>query len=297
MPPRRKTIPPEELLAPAIQDRLRLLKGRFFRRRSLGELRGGGFGPTPEFDTHRAYEPGDDPRSIDWNLYARTEKLLMKMFIVEDESQVCVLLDASASMRVGAGRKPLLAARFAAAFSFLALAAGRPLVVGSFAETLLGSRGPLRSLAQLPECLRFFADPPSGGATRLGQSIADLLALRRRRCFLIVISDFLQDGGFEREIAWLRGRKHELHLVRILEDEEVEPRLRGACTVVDAESSRSLALQAGEDFQGRLRAAIRDYLASLETTCRELAVPLATIRASAPFEAALFDHLQPGLRR
>jgi uncharacterized protein (DUF58 family) len=297
MASRPKPPSPEDLLPPALQDRLRLLKDLFFRRRETGDVRGGAVGPTPEFDTHRPYEPGDDPRSIDWNLYARTEKLLLKMFIVEDESQVCVLLDTSGSMRVGPGRKALLAARFAAAFSFLALAAGRPLLVGAFAEGFLGSRGPLRSTVRLPECLRFFAAPPAGLGTRLGPSVAELLATRRRRCFLIVISDFLQEGGAGREIAWLRDRKHELHLVRVLEDDELEPRLRGACAVTDAEGAGALTLHAGEDFRRQLLHAAREHHAALETTCRGLSVPLATVRASQPFERAFFEHLQPGLRR
>jgi uncharacterized protein (DUF58 family) len=289
--PARRPPAPEELLAPAFLARLRLLKDLFFRRRNLGELQGAGFGPTPEFDTHRSYEPGDDLRYIDWNVYARMEKLLLKLFILEKESQVCVLLDSSDSMRLGGGRKSAMAARFAAAFSYLALCAGRPLVVGAFAERFLAARGPLQTLEQFPEALRFVGSPPAGRATRFGSSVAEFLATRRGRCFLIVVSDFFQQDDVRPEIAWLRQRRHDLHLVQVVEDHELEPVLRGACTVTDAEGEGELTLVAGHDFMSQVRSAIREYVEGVGTTCRGLAVPHALVRASQPFEQAFLAHL------
>lgn len=282
---------PEELLSPAFLAQLRLLKELFFRRRNLGELQGAGFGPTPEFDTHRAYEPGDDLRYIDWNVYARMEKLLLKLFILEEESQVCVLLDSSASMRFGGWRKSVLAARFAAAFAYLAFCAGRPLIIGAFAERFLAARGPLQGLEHFPESLRFFNSPPPGRATRFGNSLAEFLALRRGRCFLIVVSDFFQEEDVCREIAWLRQRKHDLHLVQIVDDRELEPVLRGACTVTDAEGDGEISLLAGHDFLKRVRGALQEYVEGIGTTCRGLAVPHTLVRVSQPFEKAFLEHL------
>lgn len=287
----RRPPAPEELLTRDFLAQLRLLKDLFFRRRNLGELQGAGFGPTPEFDTHRAYEPGDDPRYIDWNVYARMEKLLLKLFILEEESQVCVLLDSSDSMRLGGGRKALMAARFCASFCYLALCAGRPLIAGAFAGKFLAARGPWQALENFPEALRFFGSPPEGRATRFGNSLAEFLALRRGRCFLIVVSDFFQEEDVGREIAWLRQRKHELHLVQIVDERELEPLLRGACTVTDAEGEGEIPLLAGHDFQSQVRRALREYVAGVGTTCRGLAVPYSLVRASQPFEKAFLEHL------
>lgn len=282
---------PDELLSPEFIAQLHALRGLLFRRRSVGELRGSGFGPTPEFDTHRPYEPGDDPRSIDWNAYARTEKLLLKLFIREEERQVCVMLDASASMRAAGGRKAALAARFAAAFAYLALAAGRPLLAGAFAERFLGARGPLQALEQLPEALRFFATPPRGGATRFGPSMAELLGARRGRVLLVVVSDFLQEDEVPPQIAWLRRSGHELHLVQILDDRELRPTLRGACAIEDVEGDGRIALLAGHDFLTQLRAEIERHVGLIAAACRGLLVPHALVRASAPFERTFLDHL------
>lgn len=282
---------PGALLSPEFLAQLRLLKGLLFRRRSLGELQGTGFGPTPEFDTHRPYEPGDDPRSIDWNVYARSEKLLLKLFIREEEQQVCVMLDTSESMRLGSGRKAAMAARFAAAFSYLALCAGRPLLVGAFAERFLAARGPLRAPEQYTEVLQFLATAPAGRSTRLGFSLAELLAARRGRCLLIVVSDFLQDEEVVPQIAWLRQRRHELHLVQVVEDRELLPVLRGACTVHDVEGDGRLALLAGHDFLSDLRAAVAQHVAAIGAACSGLSVPYALVRTSQPFERAFVEHL------
>jgi len=280
----------EELLSAAFLERLRAVRDLLRERRRSGDWRGAGVGPAPEFDTHRPYELGDDPRSIDWNVYARLERLLLKVSIREDESPVCLLLDASESMRA-TPQKALLAARCAAAFAWLGLLAGRPLVVAAYAERLLGLRGPLRGPGAYPQAVRFLSRPPRGGATRVAAGLQGLTEAIGGHQQVVVVSDLLEDVDRVQELFRLRSRRVDLRVVQVLDDAELTPRLPGECLVRDAEGAQSLRLHAGADLLADLHRAIRGHLERIESGCRDLGVPHVLLRTSQPFEAALLAHL------
>lgn len=286
--PRRRPVA-AELLSAAFLERLGAVRSLLRQRRS-GEWRGAGLGPAPEFDTHRPYELGDDPRSIDWNVYARLERLLLKVSIREDESPVCLLLDASDSMRA-TPEKALLAARCAAAFAWLGLLAGRPLVVGAFAGRLLGLRGPLRGPGAYPEVARFLVRPPRGRTTRLGAGLQGLAGAIGGHRLVVVISDLLEEAEVTQELFRLRSNRAEVHVVQVLDDAEIEPQLSGEVVAVDAEGGGTLRLHAGGDLREELHGAIRDHLDRLAAACRDLGVPHVLLRTGQPFEAALLAHL------
>jgi len=137
-------------------------------------------GPPAEFDGHRPYIPGDDIRWIDWNLYARLEELYVKVFHVEEDVEVYVLVDTSPSMTAGTGLKYQLAAACAAAFSYLAILTQHLVNVCRYAEGLVDRTGPARNLD----------DGPSGDGEsswqRLEEVTAESKTLKRSE---------LRDGG------------------------------------------------------------------------------------------------------
>lgn len=281
----------EELLDAALTERLCRLAGWLLRRVERGDSRGGGAGATPEFEAYRPYTPGDDPRYLDWSVYARSERLLVKLYAPESQGPLFVLLDASGSMRTGRGEKALCAARCAAAFAFLGLCVRRPVHLGAFAGGLLAAGGPFRGPGALPECLRFLAGAPAGAGTRLGEAGAGFLELARGRGRLVVVSDFFQEEPLGPQLAALRGRAGLLHLVQVLDQRDAEPRLRGTCLVADPESDRTVRLLAGAELQAQLRALVRGHLDGLARTCRELGATHGVIRTAARFEDELLGHL------
>ena len=282
--------PGASLLSPEFLERLRVGRELFFRRDRRSEWRGRGFGQTPEFDRSRPYEPGDDLRYLDWNSYARFEKLLLKLFVADDESRVGILLDTSLSMRESPA-KALLAARMGAAFSWLALASGRSLFFGAFSAGLLESRGPYRSLQQFPSSLQFFAEPPPGTRTDLGAGVGEFLLRHRGRHLLVVLSDLFQERRVIPVLDWLRQRRVDAHLVQIVDDRELQPRFRGRCSVTDVEAGESLQVSVGQDLLEDFRVRIGDYLAEVEQACRARSVPYLLARTSADFERLFLSHL------
>lgn len=281
----------QPLLEAGFLERLRVLRGLIFRQRR-GESRGSGFGQAPEFEANRPYNPGDDPRYIDWNLYARLEQLWVKLSSLENESQVGILVDTSASMSDPHPGKQLAAARSAAAFSYLALAAGRNLRLGSFAAGLLAARGPYRSLRQFPAALSFCAGLPSGTGTALARSIGEFLAGSRPTGVLVIVSDLLQEEPeVLRALEAIGTRDMGLHIVQVLEREELEPSFRGEFSIRDPEGEETLNLSVGDDLAADLRRRVLSYADGIEAFCRARGFPYLRAIASEPFADVFLGHL------
>src|ERR1700754_5027419 len=108
-----------ELLAQL--ERLELVSRKIFRGRMKGERRSNRKGQSVEFADFRNYVPGDDLRFIDWNTYARLDRLFLKMFLEEEDLHFYLLIDASRSMSFGTPTKLFYAQQLAAALGFMGL--------------------------------------------------------------------------------------------------------------------------------------------------------------------------------
>src|SRR5215510_9492185 len=118
------TAAPTELLPPdllAKLERLELVTRKIFRGRMKGERRSKRKGQSVEFADFRNYVPGDDLRQLDWNLYARLDKLIIKLFLEEEDLHFYALIDASMSMDFGDPTKLAYAKQLAAALGFIGL--------------------------------------------------------------------------------------------------------------------------------------------------------------------------------
>jgi uncharacterized protein (DUF58 family) len=282
--------PREPLLTAAFLERLRAARSQLLRRPRPGERRGRGVGPAPELETSRPYEPGDDARAIDWRVFARLERLWVKVHLLDDEGQVGVLVDTSGSM-ARPRAKALAAARYAAALCWLVLSSGRNLRVGAFADGLLSARGPLRSLRAFPETLQFLESLPSGGRTALGRAIEGFAPRRRVRGVLIVISDFFQEQDAVAALQRARLAGAELQLIQVLDARDLDPPLSGEVRLVDAEGGPGLDLYAGDELRERLRGGVRAYCDAVAAAGRTRGAAVAQVLAGEDFEEAFFRHL------
>lgn len=233
-----------------------------------------------EFAEHRDYTPGDDPRSLDWNAYARLDRLFVKLFHDEEAISVQVFVDASASMRCpvegGASRSRWDQARLlAGAFAYVALAGQHEVTVGFFAESLGPTFGPLRGRARFHDVMAFLdREPASGGGTDLDASLREAAGRARRRAVAVVISDFLDPAGYDRAVRRLLHRGFDVAVVRVFDPAEDGQSLEGDLLVVDAESGVELAVGAaderiaGDDFADELRRwCRREGLAYHDASC------------------------------
>ncbi|MFH0750928.1 MAG: DUF58 domain-containing protein, partial [Chloroflexota bacterium] len=174
------------------------------RRPVRGGLKGGRRsvkrGQSVEFADYRDYTLGDDLRQLDWNVYARLEKLLVKLFIEEEDLTVTLLVDGSASMAHGSPDKLVFAKRAAAALGYIALAAQDRVVLASLGGRSARRRTALRGSGR---AFRLLADlsaiQPAAGVTDLAAACRHALAQVTGRGVIILVSDLL-DPGAERAL-------------------------------------------------------------------------------------------------
>ena len=236
-------------------------------------------GQSVEFADYRDYTLGDDLRQLDWNVYARLEKLFIKLFIEEEDLTVTFLVDGSASMAHGSPDKLVFAKRAAAALGYIALAAEDRVVLASLAgrsgrrrAALRGSGRAFRLLAELS------AIQPADGVTDLVAACRHALAQVSGRGVIVLVSDLL-DPGADRALRDLAGTGSEVIVLHVLAPDEVAPTLDGDLRLVDAETGArvdvTLDLAARERYAERIEAWQGD-LAILAAKRRIAYVPLTT---------------------
>jgi uncharacterized protein (DUF58 family) len=203
-----------------------------------GERRSPRAARSPEFSDFRPYVSGDDFRQIDWRAYARLERLMLRLYVAEEEACLNVVLDASESMALGTPAKWPAARRLAAALAFLGLAAMDRVTLGTFDGRSLP---PLRGRDGVGRMWQFLEGLEPAGA--IGP--AELGRLRwLRPGMTVVISDFMaadpegSAADWAPALAALAGRRQEPVLWQVLAPDEERPWISGDLKLVDPETGR-----------------------------------------------------------
>jgi uncharacterized protein (DUF58 family) len=193
-------------------------------------------GQSVEFADYREYALGDDLRQLDWNVYARLEKLFVKLFIEEEDVTVTLLVDASASMATGHPKKLTFAKRAAAALGYIGLASEDKVSVSALSGRSSRRRAALRGSGRV---FRLLADlsaiEPADGPTDLVAAARHAAAQLHGRGIVVLLSDLL-DPGADRVIRELAATGSELIVMHILSPDELDPPLEGDLRLVDTET-------------------------------------------------------------
>ena len=194
------------------------------------------FGSSCEFADYRDYIPGDDITKIDWNVYARFEKLYLKLYLDERQLHTRIYIDVSSSMAYGKGGKDKQAVRLAAALAYLSICEMDKTSIYTICdghveavienmlgkETYFNSIGKLNELSFDGDCAISQAILPSTVGYGDGMSI--------------IISDFLTDNDFEQAIDHLVSKKRDVLCIQVLSEEELHPQARGKMHFFDSEN-------------------------------------------------------------
>jgi uncharacterized protein (DUF58 family) len=282
-------------------ERLALLYRRAAVSQMQGERRSAQRGQSVEFSDFRPYVPGDDFRRIDWNAYARLERLFLKLFVEEQDLTVHILIDASPSMNWGDPHKLSYAARLGGALGYVALASLDRVTV-----TTLGLNGPaarrhlpsLRGKRSALSLFEFFqalgeqrdssarAKTPGTPATALGA----YAAATTQPGALILLSD-LMDDGWQPALNRLAGRGFEVSLLHILSPDELRPELDGDYRLIDSETDAGVELSANFDTLERYRQIVAGWQSAWRSFCAARGMHYLPVETSQPLEELLFARL------
>ena len=256
------------------------------------------------FDEVRPYTPGDEPRTIDWNVSARTGEVFVKRFTEERELNVLILADASLSMdfglsaadfRTGGGivkeelTKQGLAAQIGAA---IALSAQRNndrvglLVFGADVQTFIppkkGRQHALRVIREILE-MRY-----AGAPTDLAGALSYMGRIMKRRAAVFILSDFLS-ADFEERLR-VSTRRHDVHGFVIRDPIEQELFPAGVLTMQDLETGELKAVHTGRQFLERYRKTKQEEDLALEQVFKRLKVPYTRFSTGAAYDRPLAGH-------
>jgi uncharacterized protein (DUF58 family) len=233
--------PEEPLFEPGfvkVLESLTLAGRRVPAGRATGQWRSRASGSSVEFSDYRTYAPGDEFRRIDWNAYARLERLFVRLYRAEEDLSLAVLLDASASMAWGKPSKGRFAAQLAGALAFIALQSGDRVEIAACREAGVVERMPgLRGEAAAWPAWRRLAALEFGGATDLNAALAVSAGQLRGAGLAVIVSDLFSPTGYQQGVDALLGRRQDVLLIHVLAPDEMEPPpdLLGEWRLVDNE--------------------------------------------------------------
>jgi uncharacterized protein (DUF58 family) len=212
--------------------------------RTKGERRSARRGTSVEFADFRSYVPGDDLRYLDWNAYARLQRLFLKLFIEEEDLHVYLLLDTSRSMDFGSPTKFAWSLQAAAALAYIALCSGDR--VQLFAHSAqAGDRSRIfRGRGSAPDLFQWLAAVRPDGATDLGKAVRWFQAAIPAPGITFLLSDLLTPD-WEPALARLGSAKGDACVLQVFSREEFDPTARGDLRLVDSENDQSREITMG----------------------------------------------------
>ncbi len=242
------------------------------------------------FADHAEYHIGDDHRAIDWRVYGRLEHLVIKLFELEEDMTLVILLDASRSME----SKFDHAKRLAAALAYVALAGHDQVVIYSLGERLGPLVEPARGRAKLLTMLRTLERAECKGVDSDFTACCKAAHARhRRRSMVLPISDFLFPGGFDKGLSLLRSGRHEVFAIQVQDEGDTRCDLRGDAELVCVETGEHRRVTVSPTEARAYEQAVREWNESLRASCVQRHVGLVSTTTDVAFD----DILQRILRR
>jgi uncharacterized protein (DUF58 family) len=278
-----------------LQMRARVVVQGFF----AGIHRSPYHGFSVEFSEYRAYTPGDDPRYLDWKLFARTDRYCVKRF--EDETNLlCYLVvDMSRSMSYGSGSytKTDYARTMAASLAYFLFTQRDAVGVLTFDEKITEFLPPRHRPGHLRRLMGVLERETGGRSTNLARPLEQIAESVRKRGLVVLISDLLAPADVLRpKLGYLRSRGHDVMVLRVLDPAEVDFTFAAPGMFHDLESGRNLYIDpqvARAEYQRRFN----EHAAELNRACIDLGVDFAQLTIDRPLELSLFDLLQARSRR
>ncbi len=252
-----------------------------------------------EFTEYRQYSPGDDPRYLDWRLYARTDRYYLKRFEDETNLRCYLLVDMSRSMSFGSlPYTKVEYARTAAATLAYFLALQRDAVgLMTFDRTVsefIPARFRTGHLHRLLVCLE---KETAGTATDITAPLEQTARLVAKRGLVVLISDLLAPlDALEQNLGYLRTRGHDCIVLRILDPAERTLSFAEPSLFVDAETGREIYVEpadAAAEYQRRFA----EHTARVREICSNLGIDFVELDSDQPLEFALFHFIQARSRR
>jgi uncharacterized protein (DUF58 family) len=293
-------------------DRLDILSRKVLQGKIKGERRSKKRGQSVEFADYRPYVVGDDLRFIDWNLYARLDKLFLRLFMEEEDLAVSILIDESASMRYGDPEKLAYARKLSAALGYIALANHNRLNLFKFTDTLSSALINQRGRRPIPQMIQFLmqdmvadtSKTPKVGLQYQDANLrqGDLTAACRRFALMgqnkgvvLLVSDFFDKGELSDALKYLSGDRFDVYVIHLLAPQEIDPGkagLAGDLKLIDLEDDNEAEVSMSQPLINRYKANLEAYCLHIKEECSRRNMVYLMSDTSVSFDTLILRYLR-----
>jgi uncharacterized protein (DUF58 family) len=273
-------------------ERLRLVAKRMTWAGAKGEHASARKGFSLEFSDYRRYQRGDDLRYVDWNVYRRLERLLLKVFTAEEEMNVYLLVDTSLSMAEGTPPKIDYAKRVAAALGYIGLNNLDRVGGASFSSTLHRPLTLGRGRKQILSLFNFLGKLSCTGATDLRAAVHSFSTLFPHPGLVVVVSDLFDPAGWRAGFEELAGKRYQLLVIHVLDEEEINPKPRGDVALHDVEVGQERRFFLDWELVHRFQQELQAYFQEIEAVCASRHIDYLRTTTQTPFDEFVLQTLR-----
>jgi uncharacterized protein (DUF58 family) len=265
-------------------ETLAIVSRRVFTGRMRAERRTKKRGSGIEFADYRDYAPGDDFRTVDWNVFQRFSRLLVRLYEEEEDLSIYFIVDCSTSMGFGDGKKFDQARRLAAALAYVGLANLDRVTIVAATDEIVARMPTTRGKGRIFKVFDFLRHVSTDGQTDLQDSLKTFVAQHKRRGLAVLISDLYDPAGFEHGINVLRYNKFEPYVLHIVDPREAHPTLKGDVRIYDCETGEEREVTVTQKTLERMERAWNEYRDEIERFCTTHQVPYFVADVDTPFD-------------
>jgi uncharacterized protein (DUF58 family) len=286
---------PGVLLDPSFMarlDQLDVMSRKLLAGKMKGERRSKRRGQSVEFADFRNYVVGDDLRFIDWNIYARLERLFLKLFLEEEDLSLYILLDVSKSCDFGMPNKAFYIKQVAAALGYIGLVNYNRVSIAAMSDGLVAESGALRGRRRVSQMIDFVEKLKPTGASHLAEACKKFALEHRQKGVCVVLSDFFDKGGYENGLRYVAGGKYDLFCVQCLAPQEIEPDLQGDLKLRDVEDGDLAEVSVTQPLIKQYKANLNAYCLSLKDYITRRGGTYLFTSTSVPFDTLVLNYLR-----
>jgi uncharacterized protein (DUF58 family) len=279
-------------------QRLEIVSKKIFVGKTKGERLSKRKGQSVEFADYRPYSVGDDLRFLDWNLFARLDKLFLRLFLEEEDLHVYILFDNSMSMEFGNPTKLHYAKQVAAALGFVGLTNMDRVVVEAFNDRITQFTLPLRGRRSLWRLTSFLDSVEPAGPSDMSRALKAFSLKAKGKGVVVILSDFMDKGGYAEGLRYLIARNMDVYCVQILSQEEIDPPMTGDLKLTDVEDGDEAEVTVSAPLLKKYKENLAAYRGKLAEFCTRRGINYLFTSNQVPFDRLVLGYLrQRGLVR
>ncbi len=273
-------------------DKLDLVSRKLLNGKMKGERRSKRRGQSVEFADFRNYVPGDDLRFIDWNVYARLEKLFLKLFLEEEDLALYILVDASKSTDYGDPHKLAYMQRVAAALGYIGLVNYNRVHLCAIADGVVAETGGLRGRRSVPRMIEFLDGLKPDGTSDFAEACRKFALRHRNKGVCVVLSDFFDKAGYDNGLRYVANTRYDLFALQVLSPQEIEPTFTGDLRLIDMEDKDHAEVSVNPPLIKRYKANLNAYCTGLKDYVTRRGGTYLFASTEVPFESLVLNYLR-----